>query len=73
MGKMKDMSTEDEIEEERGNVRVPDVVADEGIHVGSKRRRERLARSILTGEGIIDRRREWAFVLRNACLMVWKR
>ncbi len=50
------MATEEGREEEKGNMRVSDLIADEWIGIGSKRRRERSARSTLIGEGIIDGR-----------------
>ncbi len=55
IGKGKEMATEEWREEMKGNTRFSDVIADERIGIGSKRRRERSARSTLIGEGIIDR------------------
>lgn len=58
---------------EKGDMRVSRVITDKLFRVGSRRRRERLPRSILIVEGIVDQFARSILVFRQICFMMVNR
>lgn len=58
---------------EKGDMWVSRVITDKFFQIGSRRRRERLPRSILTVEGIVDQSARSILVFRQICFMMVNR